>query len=43
MSIKHRLHLGSADPSDFKGTEEETLDEFRRVRDVIKDVFNKFL
>ena len=40
--VKHRLHLGFTDPSDFKGTEEETLDEFRRVRDEIKDVFNKF-
>ena len=40
--VKHRLHLGFTDPSDFKGSERETINEFRRVRDEIKDTFYKF-
>ena len=40
--VKHRVHLGYTDPSDFKGSEEDTLNEFRRVRDEIKDTFYKF-
>ena len=40
--VKHRLHLGFTDPSDFKGSEKETINEFRRVRDEIKDTFYKF-
>ena len=40
--VKHRVHLGFTDPSDFKGSEEDTLNEFRRVRDEIKDTFYKF-
>ena len=40
--VKHRVHLGFTDPSDFKGSEEDTLNEFRRVRDKIKDTFYKF-
>ena len=39
--VKHRLHLGFTDPSDFKGSEKDTLNEFRRVRDEIKDEFNR--
>lgn len=31
------LHKGFEDPSEFKGTEEEILDEVRRIRDEIKD------
>ena len=40
--VKHRMHLGFTDPSDFKGSEEDILNEFRRVRDKIKDTFYKF-
>ena len=40
--VKHRVHLGFTDPSDFKGSEKDTLNEFRRVRDEIKDTFYKF-
>ena len=40
--VKNRLHIGFTDPSDFKGTEEDTFNEFRRVRDEIKDTFYKF-
>ena len=34
--VKHRLHIGFDDPSEFIGTEEQTWSEFRRVRDEIK-------
>ena len=40
--VKHRVHLGFTDPSDFKGPEKDTLNEFRRVREEIKDTFYKF-
>lgn len=32
-----RIHRGFDDPSQLKGSEEEVLPEFRRVRDEIKD------
>lgn len=35
--VKHRLHLNFDDPSEFIGTEEEKLNEFRRTRDEIKN------
>ena len=38
----HRLHIGFDDPDAFKGTEEEILPEFRRVRDEIIDRFTEF-
>jgi arsenate reductase (thioredoxin) len=34
--VKHRLHFGFDDPAQVMGTEEEILQEFRRVRDEIK-------
>ncbi len=37
--IKHRLHIGFDDPSDAVGTESFISEEFRRVRDEIKDQF----
>ncbi len=40
--VKHRLHIGFDDPDAFKGTEEEILPEFRRVRDEIVDRFTAF-
>lgn len=33
--VGKRLHIGFDDPDAFKGTEEEVLPEFRRVRDEI--------
>ena len=40
--VKHRRHIGFEDPSNFKGTEEQILNEFRRIRDKIKTTFYKF-
>jgi arsenate reductase len=40
--VKNRLHIGFDDPADAKGTEEEILKEFRRVRDEIKTQFYSF-
>lgn len=40
--VKSRLHIGFDDPAEAKGTEEEILDEFRRVRDEIKAAFLNF-
>lgn len=34
-TVRKRLHIGFDDPDAFKGTEEEVLPEFRRVRDEI--------
>jgi len=40
--VNHRLHIGFEDPADATGTEEEIANEFRRIRDQIKDRFHKF-
>ena len=40
--VAHRLHIGFDDPDAFKGTEEEILPEFRRVRDEIVERFTAF-
>jgi len=40
--VKHRLHIGFADPSHAVGTEEFIWSEFIRVRDEIKAGFWKF-
>ncbi|MDP4197843.1 MAG: arsenate reductase ArsC [Bacteroidota bacterium] len=40
--VQHRLHIGFDDPADAKGTEEEILSVFRRVRDEIEDRFHQF-
>ncbi len=37
--VKERLHIGFEDPALAKGTDEEVLAVFRRVRDEIKDAF----
>jgi arsenate reductase len=39
--VKNRLHIGFEDPSKATGTDEFIWDEFRRVRDEIKDTFYK--
>ncbi len=41
--VHNRLHIGFDDPDAFKGTEEEVLHEFRRVRDEIKIKMTEFL
>jgi Protein-tyrosine-phosphatase len=40
--VKHRLHFSFEDPSNFKGTEMQIMNEFRRIRDEIKSTFYKF-
>jgi arsenate reductase len=39
--VKHRLHIGFEDPSKATGSEEFIMNEFRRVRDLIKNEFTK--
>ena len=34
--VKQQLHIGFEDPAEATGTEEEILEEFRRIRDEIK-------
>ncbi|MFA6980729.1 MAG: arsenate reductase ArsC [Ignavibacteriaceae bacterium] len=42
--VGKRLHIGFEDPADATGTEEEILNQFRRIRDEIKkDFFNFYL
>jgi len=41
-SVKQRLHMGFEDPAAAKGTETEVLEEFRRIRDEIRDSFYEF-
>lgn len=38
--VKNRLHIGFEDPAEAKGTEEEVLSVFRKVRDQIKNQFS---
>ena len=40
--VKYRLHIGFDDPSHASGSEEFIWSEFIRVRDEIKEGFNKF-
>ncbi len=40
--VKHRLHIGFDDPAQAKGTEEEIMAVFRRVRDEIFRDFKAF-
>ena len=41
-NVRHRLHIGFDDPSDAMGTEDFVINEFRRVRDEIKQQFAEF-
>ena len=41
-SVEHRLHIGFDDPAEAKGTQEEVLAVFRRVRNEINQRFRKF-
>ncbi len=40
--VHQSLHIGFDDPAEARGTEEEILSEFRRVRDEINKYFNNF-
>lgn len=40
--VHKRLHLGFDDPAEAKGSKEEILNEFRRIRNLIHDVFEDF-
>ena len=40
--VRHRLHMGFDDPAEARGTEEEVLSVFRRVRDEIRRQFYQF-
>lgn len=40
--VENRLHFGFSDPSEFIGSEEEIMEEFRRVRLQIKNKFFSF-
>lgn len=40
--VGKRLHIGFDDPSDAVGSEEFVMSEFRRVRDEIKEGFERF-
>lgn len=40
--VKQRLHIGFDDPAESKGCEAYILNEFRRIRDEIKNEFQKF-
>lgn len=41
--VKHRLHIGFEDPAEAKGTPEEVMAVFRKVRDEIKEKFSEFI
>jgi len=41
-TVGEKLHIGFDDPDAFKGTDEEILPEFRRVRDEIKKKMEEF-
>lgn len=40
--VGKRLHIGFDDPSDAVGSDEFVMSEFRRVRDEIKEGFERF-
>jgi arsenate reductase len=40
--VKHRLHIGFEDPSHLTGKNEDILNEFRKVRDQIREAFYTF-
>jgi len=41
--VKQHLHIGFEDPAEARGTEEEILGEFRRIRDEIREQMQAFL
>jgi len=41
-NVKNRLHIGFEDPAAARGTEEEILPVYRKIRDQIKEKFYEF-
>ncbi|RLD68776.1 MAG: arsenate reductase ArsC [Bacteroidetes bacterium] len=41
--VKQHLHIGFEDPAEATGTEEEILEEFRRIREEIRERIQAFL
>ncbi len=41
-NVKHRLHIGFEDPANAKGSDEEKLLVYRKVRDEIEREFREF-
>ena len=41
-NVKHRIHIGFDDPAKARGTEEEVLPVYMKVRDQIKKEFKEF-
>jgi len=41
--VKYRLHMGFNDPAEAVGAEEEVMEVFRRVRDEIRERFERFV
>lgn len=40
--VKETLHIGFDDPAEARGSEDEILSEFRRIRDEIRQRFQQF-
>ncbi|MFO7940663.1 MAG: arsenate reductase ArsC [Bacteroidales bacterium] len=40
--VKHRVHMGFEDPSEATGSDEYVWNEFRKIRDGIKEAFYTF-
>ncbi len=40
--VKHNLHIGFEDPAMAKGTDEEIVNVYRKIRDEIRDKFYEF-
>jgi arsenate reductase len=39
--VKNRIHIGFEDPANATGTEDEVMNEFRKIRDeILRDFFN---
>ncbi|MCI0448459.1 MAG: arsenate reductase ArsC [Chlorobi bacterium] len=41
-NVKHRLHIGFEDPAEAKGSKDEVIIVYRKVRDEIKKSFTDF-
>lgn len=40
--VKHRVHIGFKDPASYRGSDDEVLPHYRRIRDEIKERFYEF-
>ena len=40
--VARRLHMGFEDPADYKGSDENVLPHYRRIRNQIKSIFYQF-